>query len=204
MLSCVSELTHIVPLASGAVTLNLAYLNLDHFRYAKAILSSAEEGMDRVEKVGKDTKLDFTNALSYRQLQALAALPGKGKIRGLGFSIGLTRILFIGCFVWPTTDRIICTVFVIAATVALVLGTGHPIGALLSTCELFNRDNIFLSYWLLVAGVVSPMGFLVLGGFIQRRCRKIAEHVEGDFGQVMQESVQTAEVAEDPGQEETP
>ena len=68
MSTCASELPHIVSLASGALALNLAYLNLERFRYAKAILNSAKEVMDRLEK---DQELDFTQTRSYKQLKAL-------------------------------------------------------------------------------------------------------------------------------------
>ena len=74
----------------------------------------------------------------------------------------------------------------------------------MSTCQLFSKDLIIVSYWVLVVGVVSPMGFLWLGGFIQRTCRNIADRIEGDFGHVMQDSVQTAKVVEEPNHEKTP
>ena len=196
MSTCVSDLPNIVSLASGALALNLAYLNLERFRYAKAILNSAKEAMDRVEK---NQDLDFTQTRSYTQLKALVEFPASNKRNGntgekLGAFLKTIQFLHGRIFVRPPMDRIFCTVFVIMSVIALILGAGHPIGILPFTCRFFTREYIGVSYWSLVAGVLMPMAFLVLGGFIQRTCRNLAERIEGDLGRVMQRSAQEARV----------
>lgn len=196
MSTCASELPHIVSLASGALALNLAYLNLERFRYAKAILNSAKEVMDRLEK---DQELDFTQTRSYKQLKALVEFPTSRKENGdapqeLGAFLGTIKLLYRWLFVRPPMDRIFCTAFVIASVTAVVLGAGHPIGVFQSTCQFFDTTYISLSYWALVAGIIMPMVFLVLGGFIQQTCLNLAERIEGDLGQVMQRSAREARV----------
>lgn len=194
MPACVSELPHLLSLVGGALALNLAYLNLERFRYAKAILDSAKEVMDEVER---NENFDFSGTGSYKQLKALVKFSdgrGGNGTQELDWGLRITRYLYVLIFLRPPTDRIVCISSVVASTTALTLGSGHPIGSLAWTCGLFGAEHIYLSYWILVLGVVSPMIFLALGIYIQQTSRRLAARIRGDLGKVMQREARDATV----------
>ena len=195
MANCGSELPQILSLASGALAINLAYLNLERFRYAKAVLNSARGVMDEVEKIEKTQDLNFKETVSYQQLKALVDFP-KGNVKELGVSLKITRFLYGRLFVKPPADRIAGVFFVIASTAALVLGSGQPIGVLAWTCGLFVRDYISVSYWILVAGITFPMLFLMVGQLVQKTCHSLAERIKRDFGAIVQNSARAAVIAQ--------
>ena len=196
MCACVSELPHLLSLAGGALALNLAYLNLERFRYAKAILDSAKEVMDEVER---DEKFDFSGTGSYKQLKALVKFPagrGGNGTQELDLGLRITRYLYVLIFLKPPTDRLVCISSVVASTAALTLGSGHATGSLAWTCRFFGAEHIYLSYWILVLGVTSPMIWLALGIYIQQTSRRLAARIKGDLGEVMQREARDAAVHE--------
>ena len=186
---------HVVSLAGGALALNLAYVNLERFRYANAIQNISREVLDRVENA---EGIDFTHTRSYRQLQELVTFPRRDRrdetsaeVSGAG--LRFLRLLYGWIFVKPT-DMFICSILVIASVLALALGSGHPIGVLMGTCAWFTREHIHLSYWILASGILVPMVFLALGTYIKWTCSGLADRIHGDLGAVLKKAVPDAKI----------
>ena len=195
MPECISQLHNIVSLAGGALALNLAYVNLERFRYAKTIQNSSKGALDQIEK---DQELDYTNAESYQQLKGLVAStyhdkkdePSKPK---LGIKLCVMNILYRHLFS-NLMDVYLCSLLVVVSVVALVLGSAHPIGVLDWTCPYFTLEFIHRSYWLLAASIAVPMLFLLAGGLIKRECDDLVHRIEADLGQVLKKGVSDAKL----------
>ena len=199
MSECVSQLHNIVSLAGGALALNLAYVNLERFRYAKTIQNSSQGVLDEMEK---DTELDFTRTESYQQLKALVAFtyhdhkngPTKPK---LGITLCIMKILYQYLFS-NLMDVFLCSILVIVSVVALGLGSAHPIGVLGWTCPYFTSEHIHISYWLLAASIAVPMLFLLAGGWLKRKCDDLIHRIDADLGQVLKKGVPDAKLKDEP------
>lgn len=203
---CGSYLQHVVALAGGALALNLAYVNLERFRYAKTIQNRAREVLDKLDKAGAVPKagavkgIDLTRARSYRQLRELATFPGPniqdGRPTDLGKEFRAIRSVYEWLFV-KRIDIFVCSIFVAISVIALALGSGQPIGVLGWTCGYFGKEDIAVSYWTLAVGIVVPMVFLVVGGYIQSKCFEVGDRVEHDLGGIIQSTVTDADFDDD-------
>lgn len=205
--TCASELHHVVSLAGGALALNLAYLNLERFRYAKAIQNHSRQVVDKFEKaegLPKGTNLD--QVTSYRKVKELATIPDTDDgddaddetkpTAGLWKEFGVTGLVYEWIFV-KRMDIIICSIFVVVSVVALALGSGHPIGILEWTCSYFDKARIGVSYWTLAMGIAVPMVFLMVGGYIQSKYVKLAGEVQRNLGEMLQALVPGAKLKDD-------
>lgn len=194
---CMSQLHHIVSIAGGALALNLAYVNLGRFRYAQAAEKLSKDMLDKVEIDGK-----FRKSKSYQELSALVArnLPEKKEKKNeddtdrsadnkIGRDTRALRWLHERLFVKPT-DLVICCIFVVISVIALALGSGHPIGVLMWTCEYFStkHDDV---YWILAVGVTAPMLFILFGSCILWKCHALIRRMEDEFGYELQNKVPT-------------
>ena len=198
---CTSELHHIVSLAGGVLALNLAYLNLERFRYAKTIQNHSREVLDTFEDAeGIRKGANLEQMSSYRQVKELATFPdvnaGAAPTPELWKEFRARRFVYEWLFV-KRIDIMVCSVFVLVSVVALALGSGHPIGALGWTCSYFDKANIGVSYWILAPGIVVPMIFLIVGGYIQSKYVALVDRVKRDLGEMLQALVPGAGLKDD-------
>jgi len=202
---CASQLHHIVSLAGGALALNLAYVNLERFRYARSAENLSKDMLDKVEIDGK-----FRKSKSYQELSALVArnLPEKKneyKIDSssdskVGIDTRALRWLHELLFVKPM-DLVICCIFVVISVIALALGSGHPIGVLMWTCKYFStkHDDV---YWTLAVGIAAPMLFILFGSCILWKCRTLIRRMEDEFGYQLKKEVPTVALKNEVGNDE--
>lgn len=184
---CGSELPDMVSLAGGALTLNLAYLNLERFRYSRVIQETANDALDVLDS---NEGLDFKNTRPYQELEALIVVSNGGALEDPPERGYFKAILWL--FRWilvKPTDTIICSAFVIVSAVALLLGSGHSVGLFESTCRFFTEQHVVLPYSILASGVSAPMGFLLLGRFLQWTCRRLEKDTLDVGGRIIQKKV---------------
>ena len=202
---CTSQLHHIVSLAGGALALNLAYVNLERFRYARVAEALSRDMLDKVEIDGK-----FRESKSYQELSALVArnLPEKksedntnrSSDNKVGIGTRALRWIHEWSFVKPV-DIVICCIFVMISVLALALGSGHPIGVLMWSCEYFStkHDDV---YWILAVGIVTPMVFILIGSSILWKCRTLTKRMEDEFGHLLKKEVPIVDLKDETGNDE--
>ena len=133
--------------------------------------------------------------------------------RSSGNNIGVyTRVLkWIHNRIFVTSiDSVICCIFVVISALALALGSGHPIGMLMWTCEYFStkHDDVYWTlavgdvYWTLAVGIAAPMAFILIGPFILWRCRTLIKRMEDEFGHLLKKEVTTADLKDEVGNDE--
>lgn len=187
MTICASELPDMLSLAGGALTLNLAYLNLERFRYSRVVQETANDALGVLES---NEGLDFSNTRPYKELQALIVVSNGGALEDAPERVCFRAILWL--FRWilvKPTDTIICSAFVIVSAVALLLGSGHSVGLFESTCGFFTEEHVVAPYWMLASGVAAPMAFLLLGRFLQWTCRRLEKETLDVAGRIIQKAV---------------
>ena len=195
---CASQLHHIVSLAGGALALNLAYVNLERFRYARVAENLSKDMLDKVEADGQ-----FRQSRSYQELSALVArnLPEKkndtdrSSENKVGLDTRVTRWIHEWIFVKPV-DILVCCIFVVISVIALALGSGHPIGVLTWTCEYFSTKHEDV-YWTLAVGITTPMVFILIGSYILWKCRRLTRRMEDEFGHLLKKEVPTVGLKND-------
>lgn len=189
-MDCVSMLEHLIPLAGGSLAISLSYLNLERFRYSQRITKLVAEANERLALIGSNNMDLISETRSYKELQGLASfLDGSS-----GFRHSLTPTMLQSKWSFPTrVDTSVCILITAVSLTALALGSAHAAGLFLShTCHFFSRNEIQISFWVLLTGSLVPVYFTVIGDRAVRQCNDLSSRLEDDLSGMMKAAVPNA------------
>lgn len=193
-------LPNLEPLTAGALALNLAYLNLERFRYRDKIRSRARTELDRLNGGGSDnTPRKLLENRWFQEVDRLAALPNhdptgdddlrSASYRGNGpLPAGPWGRIYNG-FYERHQDMYVTCILTVYSIFLLALGTAHSSGILISTSCWFSADLIAFTFWGLVVSILAPIAFVIVGKQIVRWGKDVSkENVNGLVGLLSDEA----------------
>lgn len=159
-----AQLTKLEPLAGFALALNLAYLNLQRWRYKQQVKKIAQNALDELKEGGKSS-LNHEYLNQFNTLKYLA--DHNHKWRKLPASIKAFDVIF-----GRESDIKLSVIFAVIAFFILSVGVAHQIEIGEAFLGIATSRNTKIAFFLLMISVILP-GFFVLGG------RKFVEHISG-------------------------
>ena len=197
-------------MAGAGLALNLAYINLERFRYRSKIRLHARKELERLKsKGGAEIPEEFIEIRNYKLVKYLSALPDNdadiAKRGDKSEEKNNEEVWPEG--LWPKIykylfdkhqDRIFSFLMVIVSTFLLVVGVAHSIGHAQCISCLFSNEWILLSFYILVASVIFPMFFVMLGTRVVRWGTDIASENVAELEKMMQGVARQARIKEQP------
>ena len=182
------------PLAGASLAINLAYLNLNRFRYRSEVRKHAESTLNKLEAEASDRIAGSETATTslYHRLKWLAEkLPDKELADGVvpaGFSSWAYRWLFK-----HNQDCVISIALAAYAGICLILGVASSIHYLVPD-SIFTAGSFSLiaSFWILLIGLLTPV-FLVLAGRMSKNWGvKMANQSSSDLTKTLRDAAKNA------------
>jgi hypothetical protein len=171
------------PVLGAALATNTAYLSFARFRYRIKIRDHARKELNGLE--GNGTISAETKATElYQRIDRLARLEDNDE----DIPSSPTKAKMPPGWAWFYThlfethlDRTIAAGLIGLSAVLLILGVAHQIELLSWTAIPFTKDYIWISYWVALAAISAPLGFIALGKRVVHRvthyCRDEANNL---------------------------
>ena len=177
----VSFLQFLEPTFGASLAINLAYLNLEKFRYAKLIAKEARDLLSKTEL--SDTSISGTDW--YRQIQSLSeqtsASPPKLELPLCWWSCGYK------IFYW-NIDRWFSIFITAYSGIYLVLGVAHSVNLFPGTVKYFTSGEIYNEFWYSTFGLFWPMMMVTIAAFSIRGSHNFIKYqLTGLVGQITKE-----------------
>src|SRR3546814_852238 len=159
------------PMAGAALAINLAFVNLERFRYRKKIRDHARKELDRLKPNGGGPLPWILESQWYKEVERLSALPDndgaepKGQASRCEMPDGIWGKLYIIFFEFHE-DRVASYVMTLISLLVLIVGTAHAIGYLAPIHWVGAYSWAVTWFWLLAASILVPIGFVILGGCV--------------------------------------
>jgi hypothetical protein len=186
-----SLLPAVEPIAGAALALNLAYLNLDRFRYRRDIYKHACKQLESLN--GAKNQLDaLPNGHVYKFITRLGTMPDPDKKESLGFSASDDSDhsgfwWFVYRYVFEKhQDMAACYVLTGVALVALLLGVASNVGQLEVVTCLFQGWVDTAGFYLLCFSVLAPIALVEIGRRSVRALKRTITKGISDISGLMQ------------------
>lgn len=186
-----SLLPAVEPIAGAALALNLAYLNLDRFRYRKEIYKHACTQLDTLN--GDKDQLDaLPNGHSYKFITRLGTMPDPDKKESFGFDTrddsdhsGFWWFVYRYLFE-KRQDMALCYFLTGIALIALILGVANNVGQWGSLTCLFQGWVDTAGFYLLLFCLVAPIALVEIGRRSVRAFKRTITKTISDISLLMQ------------------
>lgn len=165
-----SQLPHLLPLASVVLALGLAYLKLDRFHYRQRIQGHARAALKLLRNGGLQPRHE--EAEYVRQLRLFAGLVQRERISEFPKIWGTVYSL-VYC---STVDRIVSGLSVIGSMSIIMIGSCHAVSRLQSLNPLFDEEQIGLTLYALIALFGFSIFLVLYGAHIEHKSRQIIDN----------------------------
>lgn len=202
-----SMLATFEPIAGAALAINLAYLNLERFRYKRRMRRRAHQALEEV--FGKSAKVpeECKGTVSYKRLERLLDIKDhdgpddpsakKKKKNGASLQSELGDMIFMYLFEW-NFDFILSFIFAFAAAFVLIAGVAH--GALYWEWSygLATGWQASVVFYFLIFAMFFPVGFVGCGRLVVRWAEDLVTNCSAELAKTKQLLAQSARLKEDP------
>ena len=153
------------PVLGAALATNTAYLSFARFRYRIKIRDHARKELNGLEGSGVISAETKATEL-YQRIDRLARLedndedypapPIKAKMPS-GWAWFYTHLFE------THTDRLIAGSLIVVSAILLIIGVAHQIDHWSWTYMPFSKDSIWVSFYLSLIAILTPLAFIALG-----------------------------------------
>lgn len=180
-----SLLPMLEPVLGAALAFNLAYLNLDPFRYRDKI---RQETLEILVKRAKSIKPQINDKKWFKELCHLAEVNEnfeKNKKQASGPTIrskAIPNSLWAFFYKWilhGRRDYYVSAAATLTSLVLLILGAGHSVGIFKLSMHLFTQNNIGWTFTIAIFCLIAPIAFVCMGIFTVTKAKTFAEYQLG-------------------------
>lgn len=200
----VSLLPELKEFAATSIVINLAYLNLDRFRYRKWIGDHARQEINKLNGDGTRLPDNYTSTLQYKRIERLARFSSSENVNpatranvptGVKLPPGLWSKIYITIFE-RHQDRTIVTFAACIAFALLYLGSANAIGYCSRVSPYFAKGNAILALYVLLATIMIPVAFVLSSRFVVLWASKLISETTGDIEKMLQQLARNAKLQE--------
>lgn len=169
-------LSELAGLASSALAIGLAYLNLDRFRYRENIRDHAREALALLRDRSSSVDKDHEDKGIYQGIRFLAMLGAPSPDTRLKEIIPSLRLRRIYPWIYASNKDRWFTVFcVMYSMFVLFIGRGYGIG-MSRFSFLASGWLLWPSYAILVLGIIAPVFLVLIGNWIRESAYSKIDH----------------------------
>lgn len=193
----VSLIPDLEPLAGISLAVNLAYLNLQRWRYRQAIRGIAKRGLGELNQRQND---DGSIVSGLPQLRGLKVLAGdENNLNKLPVFIRVFELFF-----GKELDVRLGVFFSIFAVLMLTVGVAHNIGVWSSVVPISVGKWAASYFYVLIGSLVSPAISVILGRYLVEKSTEYADDCFKQLSSVYERQIAQAQLPVQTPRAQTP